>query len=144
VGCGQKLAKKREERYMYHLRLAITGQPNVFVRVLRRREVRGFPGGSKDNDAPHTRRRQSPTTCEKSLLKQALIRNQHLRRTDFGGRRRCMEQTGNAFAIEWSAEWELQDTSQHTRLAQSERTSPHPFNRPVRYAGTIILCCQQG
>ena len=53
--CGQKLVKKRKEREMYHLLLGTTDQPNVFVGVLRRREVRGLPGGVKDNATHHIR-----------------------------------------------------------------------------------------
>lgn len=34
--CSQKLAKKRKEREMYHLRLHVSGQPNVFVRILQK------------------------------------------------------------------------------------------------------------
>ena len=66
---------------------------------------------------PHTRRHQSPTTCEKPLKQ--IKSQQHLKRTDFGGPRQCMGQTGNAFAIERSMQVK---PGQHAVLRSAEES----------------------
>lgn len=75
-------------------------------------KVKSYPGGVKESDAPHTRRHQNPTTCE-NVFEQSSYQSQDRERTDFGGRRQCMEQKGNAFAIERPAGGGI------TKLAQS-------------------------
>jgi hypothetical protein len=67
-------------------------------------------------DGPHTRRRQSPTTCE-NRLKQTLTGSQHLKRTYFGGPRQCMEQRGNVFVTERSADGNYQKPAQQWSCA---------------------------
>ena len=87
---------------MYHLRRFIPCQPNVFVGILHRREIR--------EKVPGRRKRQRRTTyasAPKSHHLRATVKqrfdSQHLKRTDFGARRQCMAQTGNVFALKSSA-----------------------------------------
>ena len=102
--CGQNLVKKCKERERcticdWALRVsrrvcwssAETGGQRIVLRC------------QSQCDRPHTRRRQSPTTCE-NWLKPTHTESQHLKRTDFGGPRRCIEHRGNVFVTERSAD----------------------------------------
>jgi hypothetical protein len=102
--------------------LHITGQPNVFVGILQRRKGQKLSRRSeRERDAQHKRRHQSPTTCE-NVLKRSSYNSQDQERTDFGGRRQCMERKGNAFAIERSAVGGITKLAQSTVLRRPEES----------------------
>jgi hypothetical protein len=109
---------------MYHLRLHITSQPNVFVGVLQKMErskiIPDESKGATHNIRVGTKVPPPARTC----WSKAHTKAHDQERTDFGGLRQCMEQKGNAFAIERSVGGitKLAQSTVLRRPEESERT----------------------
>ena len=102
---NQQMPRKGKD--MYHLRLDVTRQPNVFVGVL------SETGESQSwSERKPGQRRTTYVSAPKSYHLRAngqvtLTAARYLKRTDFEGLGQCTVQIGNVFAVEPSERWEM-------------------------------------